>query len=51
MKELKFNTNIEREKLQDEKSPNYWDAHDSTEAFKTAERVKLEIMELLIQHG
>ena len=43
VKKLKFNRNIEWEKLKNEGSPNYWDAHDSTEAFKTAERVKLEI--------
>ncbi|RLI52572.1 MAG: hypothetical protein DRP09_17640 [Candidatus Thorarchaeota archaeon] len=43
MKELKFNSNIEREKLQDEESPNFWDAHDSTEIFETAERIKLKI--------
>ncbi|MBC8418771.1 MAG: hypothetical protein H8E10_09285 [Desulfobacterales bacterium] len=43
MKELKFNTNIEREKLQDEKDPNFWDAHDSTDIFETEERIKLKI--------
>ncbi|MBW1702652.1 MAG: hypothetical protein JRJ11_11045 [Deltaproteobacteria bacterium] len=43
MKELKLNRNIEREKLQDEGSPNYWDTHDSTKVFETAERVKFEI--------
>jgi len=43
VKELKFNSNIEREKLQDEESPNFWDAHDSTEIFETAERIKLKI--------
>lgn len=43
MKELKFSSNIEREKLQDEESPNFWDAHDSTEIFETAERIKLKI--------
>ena len=43
MKEFKFNRNIEGEELQDEGSPNYWDTHDSTEVFETAERVKLDI--------
>jgi len=43
VKELKLNRNIEREKLQDEGIPNYWDTHDSTEVFETAERVKLQI--------
>lgn len=43
MKELKFNTNIEREKLQDEESPNFWDTHDSTDIFETEERIKLKI--------
>jgi len=43
VKELKFNSNIERGKLQDEESPNFWDTHDSTEIFETAERIKLKI--------
>lgn len=43
MQELKTDKDIEREKLQEEGSPDYWDAYDSAEVFKTAERVKLEI--------
>ena len=43
MQELKMDKDIEREKLQEEGSPDYWDAYDSADVFKTAERVKLEI--------
>ena len=43
MKELKLSGNIEREKLQDEESPNYGDTHDSTGVFETGESVKLII--------